>query len=132
MRTARFCENHWPAHKKAGMKILQYLLHTKEMGIMYGGQGCGLCMEAYAGSKFGACLDTRRSVSGAVVMLTKKAISWHSRMQEVTASRTSEAEYLALSEVIKEDDKGSYIFETGAGVHGAVDEGQCSECVRRQ
>ena len=35
-------------------------------------------------------------------MLAKEAISWHSRMQEVTASGTSEAEYVALSEVVKE------------------------------
>ena len=99
---ARFCENPGPAHKKAVMKILQYLLHTKEWGITYGGQGCGLCMEAYTDSDFGACLDTRRSISGAVLMLAKGAISWHSRMQEVTASGTSEAEYVALSEVVKE------------------------------
>ncbi|CAN0403971.1 unnamed protein product, partial [Ascophyllum nodosum] len=90
---ARFCENPGPAHKKAGMKILQYLLHTKEWGITYGEQGCGLCIEAYTDSDFGACLDTRRSVSGAVLMLATGAISWHSRMQEVTASGTSEAEY---------------------------------------
>ena len=37
---ATFCENPGPAHKKAVMKILQYLLHTKEWGITYGGQGC--------------------------------------------------------------------------------------------
>ena len=59
-------------------------------------------MEAYTDSDFGACLDTRRSVSSAVFMLAKGAISWHSRMQEVTASSTSEAEYVALSEVVKE------------------------------
>ena len=99
---ARFCENPGPAHKKAVMKILQYLLHTEEWGITYGGQGCGLCMEAYTDSDFEACLDTRRSVSGAVLMLAKGAISWHSRMQEMTASGTSEAEHVALSEVVKE------------------------------
>ena len=99
---ARFCENPGPTHKKAVMKIFQYLLHTKEWGITYGGQGCGLCMEAYTDSDFGACLDTRRSISGAVLMLAKGAISWHSRMQEVTASGTSEAEYVALPEVVKE------------------------------
>ena len=99
---ARFCENSGPAHKKAVMKILQYLLHTKEWGIMYGGHECGLCIEACANSDFGACLDPRRSVSGAVLMLAKGAISWHSRVQEVTASGTSEAEYVALSEVVKE------------------------------
>ena len=59
-------------------------------------------MEAYTVSDFGACLDTRRSVSGVVLMLAKGAISWHSRMQEVTAPGTLEAEYVALSEVVKE------------------------------
>ncbi|CAM9349897.1 unnamed protein product, partial [Ascophyllum nodosum] len=32
---ARFCESPGPAHKKAVMKILQYLLHKKEWGISY-------------------------------------------------------------------------------------------------
>ena len=59
-------------------------------------------MKAYTDSNFGACLDTRRSVSSAVLMLAKGAISWHSRMQEVTTSSTSEEEYVALSEVVKE------------------------------
>ena len=59
-------------------------------------------MEAYTDSDFGACLDTRRLVSGGMLMLAKGAISWHSRMQEVTASGTSEAEYVALSDVVKE------------------------------
>ena len=99
---ARFCENLGPAHKKAVMKIFQYRLHTKEWGITCSGQGCGLCMEAYTDSDVGACLGTRRSVSGAVLMLAKGAISWHSRMQEVTTSGTSEAEYVALSDVVKE------------------------------
>ena len=59
-------------------------------------------MEAYTDSKFGACLDTRRSASGAVVMLAKGAASWHSRMQAVTASGTLEVDYVALSEALKE------------------------------
>ena len=59
-------------------------------------------MEAYTDSDFGACLGTRRSVSGAVLMLAKGGISCHSRIQEVTASGTSEAEYVALSEMINE------------------------------
>ena len=99
---ARFCENPGPAHKKAVMEILQYIFHTKEWGITYGGQGCELCMEAYTDSDFGACPDTRRSVSGAVLMLEKGAISWHSRMQEGTALGTSEAEYVLLLVVVKE------------------------------
>ncbi|CAN0164397.1 unnamed protein product, partial [Ascophyllum nodosum] len=49
----------------------------------------------YTDSDFEACLDTRRSVSGAVVMLAKGVVSWHKRMQVVTASGTPEAEYVA-------------------------------------
>ena len=59
-------------------------------------------MEAYTESDFETRLDTRRSVSGAVVMLAKCAVSWHSRVQVVPASGTSEAEYIALSEAVKE------------------------------
>ena len=41
-------------------------------------------------------------MSGVVVMLVKGAVSWHSRVQAVTVSVTSEAEYVALSEAVKE------------------------------
>ena len=100
---ARFCKNPGLAHKKAVMKILQYLLYTKNGRLRTVDRaGCGLWMKAYTDSDFGACLDTRRSGSCAVLMLAKRAISWHSRMREVTASGTSEAEYVALSEVVKE------------------------------
>ena len=92
---ARFCENAGLAHNKAVLKVMQYLRNTKEWGIAYGGQGC-----RYADSDFGACLDTRRSVSGAVVMLAKEVVIWHSRRQAVTASGTSEAEYVALSKAV--------------------------------
>ena len=40
----------------------------------------------------GDFLNTRHSVLGAVVMLTKGAVSWHSRIQDATTSGTSEAE----------------------------------------
>ena len=123
---ARFCENPGPANKKAVIKILQYLLRTKEWGITYGGQGCGLCMEAYAESDFGACLDTRRSVSAAVLMLAKGAISWLQTRSDSIGNLGGRVRCFIRS------GEGSSIFETGSGVHGTVDEGRCSECVRRQ
>ena len=98
---ARFCENSGLAHKEAVLKVMQHLLHPKEWGITYGGQGCGFNMKAYTVSDFGACLDTKRLVSGVVVMLVKETVSWQSRIQVKTASGTSEAEYVALSEAVK-------------------------------
>ena len=100
---ARFCENPGLAHKKAVLKVMQYVLYTKERGITYGGQGCGLNMEVCTDSDFGACLDIRSSVSSAVViMLARGAVSRYSRMQALKASGTLEAEYVALSEAVKE------------------------------
>ena len=58
-------------------------------------------MEAYTDATFGACLDTRRLVSDAAVVLAKGAVSWPSRMQAVTASGISEVEDVALSEAVK-------------------------------
>ena len=43
-------------------------------------------MEAYTDLDFGDCRDTGRSVSGAVVILANRVVSWHSRMQAVMAS----------------------------------------------
>ena len=59
-------------------------------------------MEAYTYAEFGTFLDTRRLASGAVVVLAKGAVSWGSKMQGVTASGTSEADYVATPEEVKE------------------------------
>ena len=71
---ARFCANPGLAHKKAVLNVMQYLLHTKEWGITYGRHGYRLNMKAYTDSEFGACLDTRRLVSGVVGVLVKEAV----------------------------------------------------------
>ena len=81
---AKVCEKFGLAHKKAVWKVMQYLLHTEEWGITYGGDGCGLSMEAYMDSKFGACLDTRHSVSGTIGMLAKGSVSY----QECSKTRS--------------------------------------------
>ena len=85
------------------IKILQYVKRTQATGIIYGGDGNGgMAMRAFADADHATCPDTRRSVSGGAVFLGGGAISWFSRGQAITAEGTSEAEYVALSEVAKE------------------------------
>ena len=64
-------------HERIGDHVRRAGLWTQHGGIQDSG------FEAY--------LDTRLSASGAVVMLVKEAVCWHSRMQEVTTSGTSQA-----------------------------------------
>ena len=100
---AKFCENPGMAHWKAVAKILQFVRRTPERGIIYGGDGNGRAvMRVFVDLGHATCLDTRRSTSGGAVLLGGGAISWFSGAQVTTAEGTSEAEYVAMSEIVKE------------------------------
>ena len=100
---AKLCENPGMAHWKAVVKILQYVRRAPERGTTYGGDGNDrIVMQAFVDSDHATCLDTRRSTSGGTVLLGGGAISWFSRGQATTAEGTSEAEYVAMSEIVKD------------------------------
>ena len=52
-------------------------------------------------SDHATCLDTRRSISVGAVLLGGGAVNLFSRAQATTAEGTSEAEYVAISEIVK-------------------------------
>lgn len=72
-----------------------------QRGIFYEGGGslkfCGYSDEDYAGDT-----QTRRSTSGYVFILGTGIISWGSERQKSVALSTSESEYIAASNAIKE------------------------------
>ncbi|GKG01605.1 hypothetical protein Tco_0306310 [Tanacetum coccineum] len=47
-------------------------------------------------------LDKRRSTTGYVITLAKALVSWKSTLQSTTALSTIEAEYMAMTDVVKE------------------------------
>ena len=53
-------------------------------------------------SDFGGDLDKRRSLTGYVFTLGGCAISWKSTLQSTVALSSTEAKYMAITEVIKE------------------------------
>ena len=85
------------------MKALQYLKRTASLGVTYGGATeDNMKLSAWVDTDHASCPDTRRSVSGGAVMLGGGAISWFSRAQRITATVTSESEYVALAEIVNE------------------------------
>ena len=56
----------------------------------------------YSNSNFRACRLTRRSTENYIFMLNEGPISWSSKRQSTVALSTTEAEYYALSQAIKE------------------------------
>ena len=97
---SRYNNNPGIKHWEMVKKIIRYLKSTKMYGLKIGGGGTEL--KAYADASHAACIDTRKSVSGYVIKLGDSTISWNSKFQINTALSTTEAEYYAISECIKE------------------------------
>jgi len=53
-------------------------------------------------SNYAGCLDTRKSITGYIFTAFGTAISWKASLQKVVALSRTEAEYIALTEVVKE------------------------------
>jgi hypothetical protein len=80
--------------------VLLYLRGTIDYCITYN-SGCELFC-GYVDSNFAGDLDKRRSTSGYVFTLVGGAISWMSKLQNIVALSTTEAEYVVASHACKE------------------------------
>ena len=94
---------HEPTKKlwQAIMKILSYLNGTKRLGITYV-RGSGLSLNVYADADYVNNDNDRRSVSGIAVTLRGAVVSHASKTQRVVSLSTSEAEYIAAGDGVKE------------------------------
>ena len=90
-------ERLWQAIKK----ILSYLKGTRSLGITYE-RGSGLSLNVYADADYASKENDKRSVSGIAVTLGGTVVSHTSKTQRAVSLSTSEAEYIAAGEVVKE------------------------------
>jgi len=80
--------------------VLRYLRGTSSYCITYNKSSESVCEYVY--SDFAGDLYKRRSTSGYVFTLAGGAISWMSKLQNIVALSTTEAEYIAASHACKE------------------------------
>ena len=83
------------AHMDAAQHVLRYLRGTYDQAIVY--EKCDALANTLWGwvdSDWAADLDSRRSHTGYVLMMSGGAISWKSRRQDCVSLSTSEAEYV--------------------------------------
>ena len=100
---ARFSANPGRAHWDAAVTIVRYLKGTKSLGISLFTSGLpSLCHEAYADSDWAnADIDTRRSQTGNLEMMSHGPIFWRSRPQKSVALSSTEAEYVSCTDMAK-------------------------------
>jgi hypothetical protein len=103
---ARFTANPSQDHMDAVVRIFAYIGGTKRHGIKFR-RGDTLVevdrtLRGYVDSDYAGCPETRRSTTGYVFMLAGAPVSWASRRQNVVATATMEAEYMAAADAAKE------------------------------
>eukprot|EP00253_Pinus_taeda_P023882 PITA_23882 len=97
---SRYMANPVKEHWSIVKWVLWYLTGTSDYCITYNRSSEFVC--GYVDSNFAGDLDKRRSTSGYVFTLAGGAISWMSKLQNIVALSTTEAEYIAASHACKE------------------------------
>ena len=98
---SRFMSNPSSEHWLAVKWVLRYLKKTESLKLVFRKQK-EFKVEGFCDSDFSSDLDRRRSISGYVFTAGGSAISWRSGLQDVVALSTTEAEYMAMVEAVKE------------------------------
>ena len=93
-----------PAHLKEMYKLIRFVLSTKDYGLKFKliKSIRKWVLKALSDSDFASDKETRISVFGYVVYLCGIPIAWRSKRMKSIVLSTTEAEYMALSEVVKE------------------------------
>ena len=90
-------EIHW----KTAVGILEYVFFTSDFDITFQ-RGSRLELVAYADADYGSKAIDRRSVSSGAVMCAGACVCWFPRNQKRVTLSTTEAEYVAVADTIKE------------------------------
>ena len=94
-----------PAAMKEMYQVIKYVLDTQGKGLriepIFGDSG-PWDLVCYSDSDYAGDPDSRRSVSGFILYVKGVPISWRSKAQRSVTLSSSEAEWVALSEAVKE------------------------------
>ena len=95
-RLAKFVSCPTELHWECVKRVLRYLIHTKELGLVYGGTKADLTPEVFVDADWAGDEEGRVSMSGYVAMMDGAAVAWNARPQEVVALSSAEAEYISM------------------------------------
>ena len=93
-----------PAHLKEMYKLIRHVLATKGYGLKFELRKDIIkwALKALSDSDFASDKETRISVFGYIIYFCGIPIAWRSKGMKSVVLSTTEAEYMALSEVVKE------------------------------
>ncbi|KAG7962752.1 hypothetical protein I3843_09G081300 [Carya illinoinensis] len=98
---SRYMHNPGKTHWHAAKWILRYILGTVDIGLKFEKSEDSL-VTGYVDSDYAGDLDKRRSTTGYVFTMAGGPVSWRSTLQSTIALSSTEAEYMAVTEAVKE------------------------------
>ncbi|XP_060965581.1 secreted RxLR effector protein 161-like [Cannabis sativa] len=98
----KYMENPGKVHWLAMKWVFRYLLGTTKVGLVYKRQNASTIIEGYSDLDYAGDIDNRRSTSAYFFLLGGNCVGWKVQLQPVVALSTTEAEYVATTEAIKE------------------------------
>ncbi|CAM8969523.1 unnamed protein product [Rhodiola kirilowii] len=99
---SRFMSNPGMDHWLALKHIVAYVRSTLDVGLCYSKRKDMLELVGYVDADFGEDRDCRKSITAFYITFGMNCISWKSQMKSIVAMSTTESEYIALSESVKE------------------------------
>lgn len=93
---SRYMGNPTDIHWNGIERVFKYLRGTMSEGITFYLNSNDTRLISYSDADWARDVDTRRSTTGWICFLNSGPISWSSRKQTVTATSTTEAEFVAL------------------------------------
>lgn len=99
---SRFMSNPGETHWLAVKWMLRYLKGSSSLGLEFKRSKEGIKLKGYTDSDFAGDVDNRRSTSSYIFTLCDGCISWKSQLQKLVALSSTEAEYIAACDAVKE------------------------------
>ncbi|XP_070021819.1 secreted RxLR effector protein 161-like, partial [Nicotiana sylvestris] len=87
---------------EAEREYMSKVPYTNALGSLMYAMECNQFVVGYCDSDFAGELDKRRSTTGYVFTFAKTPVSWKSTLQSTVVLSTTKAEYMAITEAVKE------------------------------
>ncbi|XP_042051319.1 secreted RxLR effector protein 161-like [Salvia splendens] len=99
---SRYMSNPGPVHWEALKWLLRYPKNTAKYGLCYSRCEEGVKLIGYVDSNYANDRDKRKSTTSNVFTVCRSCMSLKSQLQHIVALSTTESEYIAIIEVMKE------------------------------
>lgn len=99
---SRFQNAYDETHLKYALRILKYLIFTKDFKLIYNKNNNCDTLDCYVDADWAGDANDRKSTSGYVIRFCENPVYWKSHKQNSVVKSSTFAEYVALSEAITE------------------------------